>query len=400
MRKLLFLSVLAAAFFMASCSSQAPMLTSSIPSSQVTQAGVFYSLPRNVIAIDVVVEEIQHQPGPYATFAERMLGLENVIQTHEVEYHLSGMEIRAFTEPDPDHLYQLILPPGMEGESSVFVTLGETGVIYGLNRQAEHRAYLPEQLHHPGHRTGSGTSFNYFIDTNLEQRIDTIIEHVRIDTTTVQRQTLRSSWVEKSTEIKAQEVADHILLLREKKFDLITGFQEITYSKEAIEYMVSQMERMENDYLALFTGMSTTSEIHYRFIHTPRKEEAGKPLTLFRFSGRDGLTEADASRGTPVTITFERSSTTDLLQRQMQGQHPSDKGGSEAPAAGIHYRIPEFGHIAIHMGGELRADARMPINQFGIVTTLPAQQLEVEFHPNTGSIRSVSTKPPKEEEKK
>ena len=56
---------------------------------------------------------------------------------------------------------------------------------------------------------------------------------------------------------------------------------------------------------------------------------------------------------------------------------------------GFHYRIPEHSTIVIREGDTPRAEARMLVNQYGITTWLPPHEMEIEFYPNTGSIKSV-----------
>jgi hypothetical protein len=227
-------------------------------------------------------------------------------------------------------------------------------------------------------------TFNYFIDINLQERIDTILERVRMDTMTVERQTLRRSWVEKSTDVRAKEVADYILKIRDKKFDLITGFAEIPYSKEALQYMYDEMNRKENDYLALFTGLSSSSTIRYRYTYIPDGTQPTTPTTLFYFTRNEGVISNNLPGSIPVSVEAQRTQTTSALAPLVQ-RIQDDR----LPNRGFYYRIPEHSTVVIREGNRIRAEARLPISQFGVVTTLPPYNLDIEFHPNTGSIKSV-----------
>ena len=382
--------MLAAMLLITACGSQVMMRSGHVANMGAGDTGnhMYYSLPRSVVAIDVEVTQTVRKPGPYAAYAERYLGLNDVIYSPDISYEISRVFINGYAEPDPEHVYYVVFPENEEDQESFFVSLTEEGLIASVNREFDNEEFkfgLSESTDY-GY-FGSDATFNYFIDTNLKEQVDTVIEHVRMDTITVQRQTLRRSWVEKGEELRASEVAEYILEIREKKFDLISGFQEINYSKEALEYMYSEMDKLESDYLDLFTGITASQTINYRFIHTPEKDRTDTRHTLFRFSQDEGVLPAhDDAGGVPVTIAYQRSHATDQLKSQIR---EALQDGKRRSTAGFHYRIPEYADLLIYTGTEKRAEARMQVNQFGIVTNLPSGQSTIEFYPNTGSIRSI-----------
>ena len=391
MQKISAFIIMALAVLLAGCNSYSPVAITTGPVRSLERDNqdqlAFYFLPRTAIAIDVVVTETIERPGPYAAYASRYLGLGNVIMEPSRSYEISSVTISNYVEPDPDQVYYVSIPETSEDEQARFLmSLSESGLLYSFNKVYEDGEFDKSltKSHDVGH-FGTEATFNYFIDTNLKEQIDTIIEHVMLDTITIQRETLRSSWVEKSDERRASEVAEYILELREKKFDLISGFQEINYSKEALEYMYGEMDSMENDYLDLFTGITASDTIRYRFMHTPQKENIISRQALFHFSSSEGILPEGNTDGLPVTIAYERSKTTDHLDRHLRQR----TGRVDEKSKGFHYRIPEYADLTVFIGDMTRAEARMLINQFGVVSPLPSEDLKIEFHPQTGSIKSV-----------
>ncbi len=365
------------------CSSQQPITSESIQRMEAGMPGTvfYYALPRTVVAIDVEIRETTKTPGPYAAYAEPYLGLDEVIFSQSKSYEISSISINSFAEPDPDHIYYLTVP---DEAPDFFLSMCDAGIIYSLNKTFADDG--PGKITVPGEDYrcfDADVTFNYFIDSNLMEQINTITEYVQMDTLTVQRQTLRRSWVEKGQELRAREVADYIMEIREKKFDLISGFQEINYSKESLEYMYSEMDKLEGDYLNLFTGIVSTQTKNYRFIHRPAREDAASRHILFGFSSNKGVLTAD--EGVPVSISYHRSKTSDALQRQIM-RHTDSRRRTDK---GLHHRIPEYADLVLHLGTEKRAEARMLVSQFGVVTHLPATNTAIEFHPQTGSIKSV-----------
>ncbi len=368
----------------ASCSEKKTITSIAVQRTPARTAndGYYYSLPRTHIAVDVAVTKTIYQPGPFARYAESLLGLEQVILAPSVTYSISEIDIHSYAEPDPEHFYFVDFN---QQNTPSYISLSETGLIRSVNKTFDSSDYMKGigESKAFGHFDSEAT-FNYFIDINLQERIDTILERVRMDTMTVERQILRRSWVEKSTDVRAKEVAEYILKIRDKKFDLITGFAEIPYSKEAIEYMYNEMNRKENDYLALFTGIASSSTIRYRYSYSPDRTQPSTPHTLFFFSRNEGVVNNNIPGSIPVSIEAHRTQTTSpltTLVQRIQDDRTTNKG--------FYYRIPEHSTIIIREANNVRAQARLPISQFGVVTSLPPYDLEIEFHPNTGSIKSV-----------
>jgi len=346
--------------------------------------GYFYCLPSTAVVVEVEVKQTTFIPGPYAQHAGRLLGLNDVINRYSQRYDITDIAISSFAEPDPNHVYYITLPD--ETALNRYLSLSESGILTGIGQEAIEKG--PEE-NIPGsidyNLQNIEATFNYFLDDNLMERIDTIVEQVREDTLAFQRQTLRRSWVEKNTDQRAREVADYILELREKKFDLISGFQEIPYSKEALEYMYSEMNKLESDYLDLFTGLTTDQTYRYRFIHKPSKEDANSRHVLFSFSNIYGILDAIDEDGRPFILTYERSK----LTAPMEDRFNDRETQHEQPASGVHYRIPEYADIKIFLDNKKRAEARMLISQFGVVSYLPSLDLEIRMHPGSGSMKSI-----------
>jgi hypothetical protein len=353
------------------------------PDAGISTEGVFYFLPRTSITVDVRVIQSNHLPGPFSAYAEKYLGLQGVIREKSTDYTLAEISIRSHAEPDPDQLFVVEMPAGQD-LPSILLSLSEAGLIKSLNKAA---------VGSSGNYTADSKSFgswkdeaafNYFIESNLQERIDTIIEHVFVDTLTVERKTLRSSWVEKSSEVRAKEVADYIIRLRDKRFDLITGFAEIPYSRETIQFMYEEMVQQEQNYLELFTGITDSHIMAYRFTFVPNPRQPQIPQTLFYFSPETGISSESRRGSQAVSFEIARSYTTEALR-----PFTRPTADPRAQAKGFFYRIPEMCTIIIRRGGNTLAETKLPISQYGLTVQLPASVNEIEFYPETGAIRSL-----------
>jgi len=389
MKRIIIPALLVIFAILPACKSQRPVNVTHVRTLDVKPGsqGTYYVLPRTVITLDVTVARTQQVPGPFAEFAGRFLGLQNVIRQPLTIFEIAEINISSFAEPDPKQFYFVEFPTGKSKGERLYISLSESGLIQSINKPFDSQEFMKgiTETREFGY-FGSDATFNYFIDTNLQERIDTILERVRVDTLTVERQTLRRSMVEKSQEVRAKEVADFILKIRDKRFDIINGFAEIPYSKEALEYMYTEMGKMEEDYLQLFRGLKSTQKINYRFTFIPDPDLSARAHTLFHFSEREGVLPANRSDGTPITISTERNETTWQL-----GIFNNRNIDPQNPPSGFFYRIPEHAYVVIKTANTIRASARMLINQFGVVANLPGNNIEVEFYPNTGSVKSIGS---------
>lgn len=344
--------------------------------------GLFYSLPRTAIVIDIKVKKTTKTPGPYAGYADRFLGLDNIITSAYDEYEMYQVSINGFAEPDPDQVYLVSFPD--RDEQNLYVSLNEAGLISSFNSiPNKDQALIDKEgiKHHDLYFQPN--TFNYYLDSEIIK--EQVAEQTRDENIAVQRQTLRRTWVEKSTELRAREVADYILEIREKKFDLISGFQEIPYSKEALEYMYDEMNKLENDYLDLFTGVTNHKIINYRYIVRPSKTDIKEGSLLFRFSTTEGIIPLTSEGGINVELKYAPINTTYLLEQNIS--KITSKGQKDS--RGFHFRIPEYSDIYLYLGNNRRAQTRMHINQFGVISHLPARDMRIDFHPQTGSIKSI-----------
>ncbi|MFW6351006.1 MAG: DUF4831 family protein, partial [Bacteroidota bacterium] len=349
-----------------------------------SQQGFYYNLPQTVVGVDIVVVKKQEIPGPFREYASKYLGLEEVIQENSVQYQIKSANISTYAQPDPAEFYFVQYNTDYSDNLPFSMQFNNAGIITGINTQQDANLHIPIGTEtQTENEFGSGVTFNHFLDHNLQEKVDTIIERIQRDTLTIERKKLRRTWVEKSSEVRAKEIAEYIIDVRRKKYDLIYGFAEITYSKETIQYMVEQLEKEEQDYLELFTGVTLYTEMQVKRSYLPDQNNIGKSIDLFHFSNSTGVHENSGRLSSPVTLVAEADSTT----RQMDLFTFQPPMGDETVNRGFFYRIPEHVHISILKDENPIAEARVLINQLGTITSLPPENYEIEFYPATGAIK-------------
>ena len=355
-----------------------------------TKDGVFYSLPRTVVKVDVKIDRIENYKGPYADFALRLLGLKNVVEANSIDYKISDISITTYPEPDPDQYYFVELgDKTSKGEVAGLLSLSESGVILGTlpgsDDSAGSQAWLlkKEEVSVDADKDAFGELFKYSADVSVFEKVDTIIRKINIDTMTVERQYYKRTMVEKSPEQKAREAADFISKIKDNRFNLISGAQEVNYNMETLEYMDDQLNRMEKEYLKLFTGISLHRSLTFSYKYIPVPNQINTEIPIFKFVRSKGVIGLDEQGGKVVTIRVQRVGNTNAVANYL------NKAAKESKVQGFSYRIPELARVSVKMDEDTQEETQCMVSQLGVVTSLPAGKWKVQFHRETGGIKSL-----------
>jgi hypothetical protein len=220
-----------------------------------------------------------------------------------------------------------------------------------------------------------GRPFEKYAMYNRHARVDTIVRTINIDTITIQDYTFKTTYTDLPLELKAEELAKKIEKIRDDRYNLITGYQEVNYSEGTMQLMNDELKMLEQQYLNLFLGAVSKQQLTYTFRFLPEAETAGQEFPLFRMSENNGI--SGNGSGDQATIRVIPSGNTAGLTDQ--------KGGGK----GIFYRLPEQAKVEIVMGGKVIEQALVTIPQYGNVAVLPKAAYDIELDPETGGLRSL-----------
>ncbi|MFH0866365.1 MAG: DUF4831 family protein [Bacteroidota bacterium] len=346
--------------------------------------GIYYSLPKTVITVAVTVEKTSKVKGPFASYALKYLGLTDVISENTSSYAMSSVTLGSYSIPDPDQYF--FIESCKLKKKNIMLSFEEYGVLKGVNNRymnsyknnyydtsvvtVSNENEIPEQN---------------FMNPNIAEAFDTIIEKINLDTNIIIKKTIKKVYVDKTTERKAKEAADFIIELEESRLSLLTGYSEVNYSKEAIEYMAVQLEKTEQEYLHLFTGITVKSEYKYYFSYIPVGNNTALSVPLFRLSDKYGICDTSDYKGESVYINIEPSgSTNNITSFEALRFDPKEKHH------GIYYRIPEKANISIMYKDRQIASSDFLVAQFGPVCELQAKGIKsLSLNPESGSVQKV-----------
>lgn len=353
----------------------------------VEKNGIFYALPRNVIKVQLAVSKTETFKGPYADFAARYLGLTSFISKNSVEYAIVDVSIEVLAETDPGQYYFIELDEKVKSGRSLLFAMNEQGFISGYSDASK----MPgrRQLTADGKPLAPGpvSPFIDLLQPKILEKVDTIIRRISVDTSTFEDIYIKRSISERSTEQLAKETAELIRKIDDNKFNLITGYQEVNYSKDALEFMISQLEKTKQEYLALFRGVSRTTVAKHVFYVTPGNNPEGMLETICGFSGSEGITARNTPGTESVSLLIESMNQLSSIREFIIQREAPSKG-----KRGLYYRIPEKARISLKSGNRVIEQKEAMISQLGVVTFLPAGIFSyIKMNPLSGGIELISS---------
>ena len=209
--------------------------------------GFIYTLPQTVFKIDVVYEKIQELKGPLMQYTKEYLGATDYISSDNTEYKFVDINVSVFQESDPGQLYFVQYPiERAKDEKKTSFILSKIGGILAYNAQPPISSTTPDIITDQTFIFEEGDEkFPYMSQYNKQKKTDTIIRVINIDTVTINRFLFKSSWIDKSNKDKAADAAMQIEKIRESRYNLISGYQEVNYGTSMV-YMDKQMQKMED----------------------------------------------------------------------------------------------------------------------------------------------------------
>ncbi|RLD38626.1 MAG: hypothetical protein DRI74_03290 [Bacteroidetes bacterium] len=344
--------------------------------------GVFYSLPRTVFKVDVLISKIEDVPGPYASLASKVLGLTDFINRAETQYSIKGIYIHSISEADPNAIYFLNFGERSNKSDRTFIVqLQANGVLKGINEttflnKEDRKAKLELREDY------FSQDFNYFADLNQMIRVDTIIRRIAVDTTTIEDVVFNRTTVEKTKLQRAQDAANAYMDIHKNRLELLSGFQEVNYPAQTIELMNSELRQMEGDYLALFKGKRFISEEKFSFYVVPDGEKSHQTYPVFKFSKEKGVRDLTATSGERINLIVQTNGLMDVLPNPL----------SENQSLGVFYRIPEVARVWVEYNNTEYSKNTFLIPQLGVLQSVNTSKTLLSVDPNTGMLKAIEIK--------
>ncbi|MEG0891672.1 MAG: DUF4831 family protein [Bacteroidales bacterium] len=346
-------SLLVAALLFAALSVNAQILTSG---ESVPQGAIIYSLPSTTISFKVTASHESFVAGPYAQFSQKYLGID-ARKTSGDTYIIDAIEMLPYVETDPAVSVAINLGSSKTASAN-FINFCSQGLIV----TSDSYTGKPAAWRFPS--VANNSEFNNSgVSSNLANRSTTLYKNVKTADGLEKVSVQQAQVVEKSLEKKAEETANTIFKLRQKRVDIITGDTDATYSGEAMGSILGEISKLEQEYLSLFIGKSIVDEQTSVFDVIPTASNAKQMYIAFRFSDNQGLLSANNVAGRPI-----------VLELVAVGEKIAPTPFSEAQASSkgkVIYRKPVTVLAKLIDGQKVIMESRVPVYQFGKILTFP-----------------------------
>lgn len=364
-----------AALLLGSCQGYKVYSIRSKPNRAVV-GGVLYALPLTHIRVAVAMEHTDYSEAPYAPYAAELLGLQGV-GTDSV-YAMRSIEISTYNMADPTAYYYVA--PGHTA-----ISVDARGLLQSVGMKTERSVDL---VANPAEASDSPsmTLFRKVVQQpvyNLYDRVDTF--YTRYDQPGKPTLlTLRKDT--RSPRQRAIAVAEQIEELRQKKQELLFGEYEGGYDTETLRYICDQLDRQEQQLLALFVGKVTSETVVFDVTPSSDKEHIdSQTVVLCRFSPTMGLVDTSYDDAEVVYCNIRCTHPSVKTMRWVHRRTGAKRSDGYVDRHTLKYRVAESATVSVY-SDRFTFNKEIKVSQFGEVTTLPYGRCKAIFDPNSGDL--------------
>ena len=322
--------------------------------------GVFYYLPRNIVRVDFVVEKNQSYKGKYSSFAKEMLNTDTYIKENKTTYSITKVNVSTLTEADPNMVFHIATDDKAKELPKYELAFNNEGIIKSFGYQSIEN---------------ETSNTNQYMETVLDYNQPTEFRYIPIEEDDTDDEEVKTKLTDKEV---ALTIVEEIKKVRVAYFDLITGYQEDNYGK-TINYMLDELKNLENEYLSMFVGKTTTETLTKTFYVIP--EEGKTSIVLSKFSDTEGF---NAKTGESVKINFTDNSSTSAINELTIDEIENTTYNNK-----LFYRNPANVTMQVLCGDDVVLENRLKISQLGNVILVPINKMRLTFDTNTGQLLSI-----------
>ncbi len=357
--KIRILTLLLLAAALTACNNKS-IRVSPVDNDRSNETNVFYSLPRTIIHVNVSCIQSQYIPGPYAAYAKKYLGIEGVSTSEKVEFTIDKIDFEIASEADPKAVFAVY--PAAKGYGN-YLSLTHEGLILPITQSTTGKTFTMPQEQKSHEVPFKDISMSPFIT----EESSTFYGRTLRDSVYVRVPIQRTLTVERNLEEKAKEASDFIFNLRKKRLDFLTPEVDHPFSGDALQVILKEIQRLEDEYLSLFIGKRYTYRYIQSFSYVPSNAD-GESSILFRFSDSKGILQPNDLSGRPIIIELDQPEYPEGFDAT---KTKIETFAEKAKLDRFYYRIPVNTNVRINDGKQQLAVKRVSIYQYGILTQLP-----------------------------
>jgi len=351
----------------------------------------YYALPENYFTVTVVVEKTSTYKGPLREYAGKITGLSQVAKEDAVYYAISSVNLEMRAKFNLTHIYYVEVShknavPYHLLYKDLLLSAYDTLDISSWRKKPfinQANTLLYEQ-----------NRFSAYSSDAMIEKYDTVYVQEMVDSVAVQVPKITKRLIAKPTQQQADEAIKMIESIREARWLLISGDREVDYTE--LELMLSELQKKENEYLALFTGITEKEELIYTFdvfLPSKRDEFEAISLPLFQFSKKYGIENANYDEEkVKYTLDIGGYTILNLNLNEIGKRITSSKEKKKAEKNSLYYRKPQYFFVSLCEGSDMmliQDFGLYPISQYGETVPLPTNTTFFEIDPLTGALKYI-----------
>jgi hypothetical protein len=372
----------------ASCKTEEIVTKPYVKLKESTASQLSYYLPKNAYHVQIKVVRKQEFKGPFSDYADDYLGLkEPVIRLNKTTYSLAETKLNLLTFTDGGEQYFIHL----DGTKNVPLQLTPLGTLAGINSNINTNIVIPEMNNDiPEKPEFAFTDISVHPIVDIKEEMS--YQYKRIDSALVRVPVKKEATTIKSFQELAWSAAKFIATLRENRFRLLVGLLETEKVPEKVNERVTELNKLEKNYVELFIGHTIYDTLVYNYIFEPEKQDFENVSSILcYFTENEGIKPSRGDDnpnllyGTPISIKLTPAILPDVQKKEeMEKIEP----------LGLIYRIPAQAKAQVQLNGNTLLSQIIPVAQWGSYAYLPVELLyeskTIEFDINTGGLLKIS----------
>ena len=314
------------------------------------QSALVYGLPQTRLIFEAELTKTIVKKGPYAEFANRLLGLTNVPMSDKETWQIKSIRISNKQEVDNKQLYTVSFTD-YPHHLDKLLRFTKEGLLLDVTVG---NVLLNQQNY------GKSDDFQ-FVNTTVTgttvEKVDTLIKTMLTDTAFVRIPVLQVKVMSKTTEEQAREAAQQIFDIRKNRFDILTSKAEYPPDGASLKLVLQSLDMQEEQLLSLFIGAKIETR---QFVSYPVLPE--KPATnveLFYFSEKTGIVNNNTAGAKAVWYEIGKTTTPPSITPNLQAKNT------------VYYRIPQVVEVSAGIDRNTLVREHITICQFGNIVAFP-----------------------------
>lgn len=317
---------------------------------EATPTQMVYTLPQTRIHVDIDVKHTVYKKGPYAEYANRMLGVQNLSMSDAEKWEILNVRVYGVSETDNSQIRSLTFNAYQQNFKSL-LQISEAGLIADCSIS---------------HTLASSTlseseeEFRFMNFTGKElttEKVDTFYKLIMNDTAFIRQPVLQHQITSKSKESLAQDVATQIFDLRDKRFELLIGNVDNYPDGQALQIALQALNQEEELLLSMFIGARAESVQTHRFSFVP--DQPGEGILTY-FSAQNAFSNSNTTGTQPIRY-------------QLSTNYSISGNQSESNAHILFYRTPVQCDVQVAIGNQMLVSKSLPVFQFGPLSAFPME---------------------------